>query len=497
MLSARRKLSVLISVVLCSSVIFSACGSASRGKLFKRVSKKIHKCNFYEVAETTKRIAEEVNKYSNVQVFTIDIHDERKPEVTSVSISGISDFDIDSIVDIENLLGIDYYHSGVVGLLGAPVEITYSDLKNPQLKFAYDIDSLRGISEEDIIVLRFNENTGFYENVNGFELDDVNHDITVNLDESESYGVYLLVDKNQWFGVGSVDVIEYDSDWERENDTGDIMELADKDWALDNAPNFTVSTPQELASVVYYVNAVADYPEDITVSLANDIDLSDYRWAPMGWTGFSTHGFTGVVEGNGFTISGMTIDSDYYDSGFVGYGMDVVMRNISFVDANVNGFGCVGIAGGEIYGTAVWENVHVDGTVCYGSQDHGGIVGREVSIFFKDCSSSFSMGGNTYDYMSFRQYYLSQVEVEEVFTLTLNDDYSITREGNADVRNLTWKIELDGVQVLARNADGEYTLDPYYQWLDGEKGRHTIYLTAFDGTTYVRVSNVIEYTIDN
>lgn len=46
------------------------------------------------------------------------------------------------------------------------------------------------------------------------------------------------------------------TDWENYGDTGSIMEIADTDWALENAPVFHVETKEQLAGVVYYVNAV-------------------------------------------------------------------------------------------------------------------------------------------------------------------------------------------------------------------------------------------------
>ena len=45
------------------------------------------------------------------------------------------------------------------------------------------------------------------------------------------------------------------SEWERTHNTGNILELADLSRAIENAPIFNVSTPEELASVVYYFNS--------------------------------------------------------------------------------------------------------------------------------------------------------------------------------------------------------------------------------------------------
>lgn len=90
-----------------------------------------------------------------------------------------------------------------------------------------------------------------------------------------------------------------------------------------------------------------------------------------------------------------------------------------------------------------------------------------------------------------------QIEAGDlVCTLTLNDDYSISRDDVEDSEFLTWHIEHNGVQILERVALGELVLEPEYQWSDGATGTFTIYLIAFSDDGYVRVSNIIEYTLD-
>ncbi|MBQ4190320.1 MAG: hypothetical protein II641_00645 [Clostridiales bacterium] len=90
-----------------------------------------------------------------------------------------------------------------------------------------------------------------------------------------------------------------------------------------------------------------------------------------------------------------------------------------------------------------------------------------------------------------------QIEAGDlVCTLTLNDDYSISRGGVEYLELLSWHIEHDGVQILDRVAVGELELKPEYQWLEGATGTFTVYLTAVVDGKNVRVSNIIEYTLD-
>jgi len=88
-----------------------------------------------------------------------------------------------------------------------------------------------------------------------------------------------------------------------------------------------------------------------------------------------------------------------------------------------------------------------------------------------------------------------QIEAGDIeYSLILNDDYSISRNEADAATGLCWHIEHNGVQILDRAAD--LVLEPEYQWLDGATGTFTIYLMAFTDDGYVRVSNIIEYTLD-
>lgn len=86
-----------------------------------------------------------------------------------------------------------------------------------------------------------------------------------------------------------------------------------------------------------------------------------------------------------------------------------------------------------------------------------------------------------------------EVPLEENFHLTLEDDYTITRDDHGGFKNLGWVIKRNGKTVLERVAENELSLEPIYQWMHGEDGKFTIYLTAVVDGEYRRVSNIIEY----
>ena len=284
------------------------------------------------------------------------IKNSEKPEVVKVYFEGLCSEDIRKHAQVKDLYNIDMLHSGVVGLVGIPIEIEYdSEISQPRLGLEYDTSELRGIPEKNLIMLHYSEEDEFYNTVEDFELDTDKCIVSADIDES---GVYLLADAYQWYDCWGIDVSEYayerdltqyKTDWEREEDMGSIMALANKEWAMENAPDFHVSTAEQLASVVWYVNGI-DGNADIT--LEKDIDLSDYQWKPMGWGKGFGNGFSGTVDGQGHTIYGMTIIENYLQSGFIGYGTGVSVKNINFEDAYVSATHCTGIAGGEL-GTTV------------------------------------------------------------------------------------------------------------------------------------------------
>ena len=277
------------------------------------------------------------------------------------------------------------------------------------------------------------------------------------------------------------------------------MQLADKEWAKSNAPDFHVSTAQQLASAVYYVNGINPTYNKVSITLESDIDLTGYDWRPMGWNHASNHAFCGTVDGKGHYIKGMKIHMGYEPCGFIGYGWDAVMKDISFINADVSGTHSTGIAGGEVYSTNVWTNVYTQGKVDGGGRDYGAIIGRESSISFKDCSADVTVDGKPFKYFSYKQKQKAETKVVEYFHLTRLPDGVIVRDHHDGFENLGWIVELDGQQILDRATTdpntGEQELElPFdVQLHKGVNGKHTIYLAARINDAYVRVSNIIEY----
>lgn len=482
-----------LSAILILAFTFSLSGCLSARKHKDIIES--HGSNDISVTTETIEETEEVEIGPNYQTFIEELGNPAKPETVEVHLSGICRQDINDCVYVDDLYGIDYLHSGVGGLLGSPIDLDYNDVKNPELTFVYDPEQLGPIPEKNLILLHYSEE-GFYytmESVTDME----NHTVTAKIKEG---GVYLLADAYQWYVCWDIDVSDYEyevdpttyvSAWEREQDTGDILLLADIEWAIDNAPYFTVSTPEELASVVYYVNV---YSNAGSITFDADIDLTGYKWVPMGWTGPSgSYYFTGTIDGQGHTIKGMTIDgTGYYSVGFLGYSFSTDIKDLNFEDAYVSGGNVTGIVGGEMIAFSTWKNVTVQGEMRDLSNKYGSLVGWDAGVSYIDCSADVTYDGEPVDFFSYQLRCRSEIGETEEISLTLNDDFSITREDVEGYRNLSWNVELDGVTILIRNAENELTLDPSY-WYDGMIGKHIVYLTAWKEDCYVRVSNIIEY----
>ena len=444
------------------------------------------------------------------RIFSEEIWNSKRPEVVRVELCDESTAGDLGQARIADVYEVEYMSSGVVGLVGAPIRVWYEETASPRMTFYYRENELRGIPERNLIILHENAD-GFFVQVGQETLNESADSISVAIPEP---GIYLLADCYQWYTVWGVDMSDYayevdptmyPSDWERECYTGSILELADKQWAVENAPVFHVSTASELASVVYYNNAIMNYGAQggsLYVYLEDDIDLEGYEWVPMGWMGPTDNRFDGVFDGQGHSILNMTIDQPQASHvAFIGYSTGVEVKNVSFKNAMLCGGTYTGIVGGEIYISREWENIHVDGDIVNAWGEIGSIVGREAGLHFKDCSADVRLHitegeATPIEYFSHRLEVIANTPVTEDFQLTYEKDGSVTRTTSEEsFRNLCWHLDADGVLVLQRGAENEENFDPSGFFEDYLRAGHKceIWLEAYTGETYTRVSNILEY----
>ena len=154
----------------------------------------------------------------------------------------------------------------------------------------------------------------------------------------------------------------------------------------------TVST----ANALLLWNALAQTDLDLNLTLTADITLPEPAEGGSNWTPVGTdvsNPYTGTIDGGGYTLTGMVINSTENNQGFVGYlGSAGKVQNLTFANATVisssssSGYS-IGIVVGYNEGTV--ENCHTIGTSSVeGLESVGGIVGSNSGLVFACINSS-------------------------------------------------------------------------------------------------------------
>ena len=138
----------------------------------------------------------------------------------------------------------------------------------------------------------------------------------------------------------------------------------------------------------YELNKDLDFDSDASYSnVANKA-----RWTTgLGWQpiGHNWNSFRGTFEGNGYTISNLTVNRlTFNDIGLFGYmRADAEIINVGLLDVDIQGFENVGGLVGYSHGSSV-KNSYVMGSVI-GDEDVGGLVGENRDSSIKN---SYVMG---------------------------------------------------------------------------------------------------------
>ena len=147
-----------------------------------------------------------------------------------------------------------------------------------------------------------------------------------------------------------------------------------------------------------YVNG-GGQTSGITFELTDDIDLSGIAWTGIGYKVDNSNyvAFNGNFNGNGHTISNLSI-SGTDNVGLFGYiEGDVTISNVSVIDATVSGSNCVGILVAEAYNENAFalmkiDNCYATGTVS-GLSLVGGLVGHAYELEITNSYVAGSVSG--------------------------------------------------------------------------------------------------------
>ena len=147
-----------------------------------------------------------------------------------------------------------------------------------------------------------------------------------------------------------------------------------------------LSTAADLTAFATAVNGGDTYA-DQTVALGADIDLTDTAdWTPIGngtrsGSTYTGNAFKGVLNGNGFTVSGFTYSGTYGKDdafGLVGVLDGGTVTDIIFeeIDLNITDSECAGTAVGMVVNGGTVSDISVLSGSLTAVRGNGGIVGR-------------------------------------------------------------------------------------------------------------------------
>lgn len=143
---------------------------------------------------------------------------------------------------------------------------------------------------------------------------------------------------------------------------------------LPDPPPIRITTLEQLA----LIGNSPEYPHDGHYVLMNDLDASETAtWNEgRGWRAIgidvARNSFTGVFDGQGHTISGLTINNMEEPSGGLFGSVPGLVKNLNVFNVNIRSQGPVGGLARGISGAAI--NCHTSGTVT-GFNTVGGLVG--------------------------------------------------------------------------------------------------------------------------
>ena len=166
--------------------------------------------------------------------------------------------------------------------------------------------------------------------------------------------------------------------------------LEDPGYTDDGQGNYTVTSAEGLKNIAKLVNE--EWKLGINITLTADIDLKGIDWTPIGKD--DNKAYTGTFDGNGKTITGLTVTGSYKYAGLFGdidengTVKNVVLEGVQITSDNSSGY--AGGVAGDSWGTI--ENCSVSGSVS-GTTFAGGVVGSQRGGSITGCNSSATVKG--------------------------------------------------------------------------------------------------------
>lgn len=360
------------------------------------------------------------------------------------------------------------------------------NIKNGKITLAYRPEYLSYKCENDLAIAYRKERGGTVTILKS-TINSKNHTVTANYC---GQGSYQLIDRVLVKG-GTHDITQENLNgnaWAQSQETGDILKLLDIEYLHSSDGHFKVSNASQLATAVYYANT---QNAKAVIELTDDIDLSSYEWAALGWaSGYSTdYPFKGEIIGNHHKITGLTIHSSNYCNGFVGLAEDCTISDLMIEDANISSIHTSGILVGDaMYG--LFKNCSVSGSVI--GSTAGSMFGSDYGIFTEQCTANVTANGKEFTFLSGYDSERSKYVINDPINLTINDEHVIQGSGKTLYNRMIWIVYLDGHRI----AEQEVQDNLEYKCDTTKKGEYTVYLEALFDDYYVPVSNKIAFKIE-
>ncbi len=159
--------------------------------------------------------------------------------------------------------------------------------------------------------------------------------------------------------------------------------------------NMTIGSVEELKEFRDLVNSGWS---PISATLTADLDLSGENWTPIG-TAF--YYCTTNFDGDGHTISNLTIDSSLDNQGLFGYIKGGSVSNLILKNPNVKGSQSVGAVCGYAQSSTAIKKCGVVGGVVSGTNSVGGVIGKagyasSTPCYILGCYNTASISGTNY-----------------------------------------------------------------------------------------------------
>ena len=158
----------------------------------------------------------------------------------------------------------------------------------------------------------------------------------------------------------------------------------------EDGKTYEVYNAEGLKNIAELVNE--EWKLGINITLTGNIDLKGIDWTPIGKD--DNKAYTGTFDGNGKTITGLTVTGSYKYAGLFGdidengTVKNVVLEGVQITRDNSSGY--AGGVAGDSWGTI--ENCSVSGSVS-GTTFAGGVVGSQRGGSITGCNSSATVKG--------------------------------------------------------------------------------------------------------